>query len=159
MTLYDLQLKSLEGEDVPLSKFRGQVSLLVNVASACGMTPQYAGLERLHQKYEARGFSVLGLPSNDFGKQEPGTSEEIREFCSSRYGVSFPMFEKVQTKPGPGQSPIYAAIARAAIELPKWNFGKYLVDRNGNVIRFFPSKVDPEDPELVRAIEAALAAT
>jgi glutathione peroxidase len=159
MTLYDLQLKSLEGEDVPLSKFSGQVSLLVNVASACGMTPQYAGLERLHQKYKARGFSVLGLPSNDFGKQEPGTSEEIREFCSSRYGVSFPMFEKVQTKPGPGQSPIYAAIARAAIELPKWNFGKYLVDRNGNVIRFFPSKVDPEDPELVRAIEAALAAT
>lgn len=159
MTLYDLQLKSLEGESVPLSKFSGQVTLLVNVASACGMTPQYAGLERLHQKYKARGFSVLGLPSNDFGKQEPGTPEEIREFCSSRYRVSFPMFEKVKTKPGPDQSPIYAAIARAAIELPKWNFGKYLLDRNGNVIRFFPSKLEPEDPELVRAIEAALAAS
>ena len=159
MTLYDLQVKSLEGESVPLSKFSGQVTLLVNVASACGMTPQYAGLERLHQKYGARGFSVLGFPSNDFGKQEPGSPEEIREFCSSKYRVSFPMFEKVQTKTGPGQSPLYAAIARAAIELPKWNFGKYLLDKNGNVVRFFPSKVEPEDPELVRAIEAALAAS
>jgi glutathione peroxidase len=159
MTLYDLQLKSLEGESVPLSKFAGQVTLLVNVASACGMTPQYAGLERLHQKYKSRGFSVLGLPSNDFGRQEPGSPEEIREFCSSQYKVTFPMFEKVKTKPGPDQSPIYAAIARSAIELPKWNFGKYLLDKNGNVVRFFGSKVEPEDPELVRAIEAALAAS
>jgi len=156
MNVYQLEVRSLEGQPVALSTFSGRVTLLVNVASACGYTPQYEGLERLHQKYQGRGFSVLGFPSNDFGKQEPGTAEEIREFCSTRYHVTFPMFEKVQTKPGPDQSPVYATIAKGAVELPKWNFGKYLLDRNGNVIRFFPPDVKPEDPELVRAIEQAL---
>lgn len=156
MTLYDLNVKSLEGEEVPLANFKGQVTLIVNVASECGHTPQYAGLERLHQKYRERGFSVLGFPSNDFGKQEPGSAEEIREFCSSKFRITFPMFEKIETKSGPGQSPVYAAIERAAVELPKWNFAKYLIDKNGNVIRSFPHRTDPEDPELARAIETAL---
>jgi glutathione peroxidase len=159
MSLYKLELRSLEGQPVSLSTFQGRVTLLVNVASACGYTPQYEGLERLHEKYQSRGFSVLGLPSNDFGKQEPGTPEQIRDFCTTRFHVTFPMFEKVQTKPGPNQSPVYAAIAKSAVELPKWNFGKYLIDRNGNVIRFFPPDVKPEDPELVRALEQALGPT
>ncbi len=156
MSLYQLEVRSLEGQPVPLSTFQGRVTLLVNVASACGFTPQYEGLERLHQMYASRGFSVLGFPSNDFGKQEPGTPEQIRDFCTTKFHVTFPMFEKVQTKAGAGQSPVYAAIAKSAVELPKWNFGKYLLDRNGNVIRFFASDVKPEDPELVRAIEQAL---
>ncbi|MDQ2643355.1 MAG: glutathione peroxidase [Myxococcota bacterium] len=156
MSLYQLEVRSLEGQPVPLSTFQGRVTLLVNVASACGFTPQYEGLERLHQKYASRGFSVLGFPSNDFGKQEPGTPEQIRDFCTTKFHVTFPMFEKVQTKAGAGQSPVYAAIAKSAVELPKWNFGKYLLDRNGNVIRSFASDVKPEDPELVRAIEHAL---
>ncbi|MFO7178165.1 MAG: glutathione peroxidase [Pseudomonadota bacterium] len=156
MNLYELEAKSLEGEAVRLDRFSGKVTLLVNVASECGYTPQYAGLERLHRKYAARGFSVLGFPSNDFGGQEPGSPETIRAFCTSKYDVTFPLFEKVQVKEGPGQSAVYAALRAASGELPAWNFGKYLIGRRGNVIRFFPSKVAPEDPELVSALEAAL---
>lgn len=156
--IYALDAKTLEAEPAPLSKYRGQVTLLVNVASACGYTPQYAGLQRVHEKYRAKGFSVLGFPSNDFGKQEPGSPEQIREFCVSKYRVDFPMFEKVQTKAGAGQSEIYAALEKGAGTLPAWNFGKYLVSRSGQVIKFYPSKVEPEDGELIRDIEAAIAA-
>ena len=156
--IYGLSAKTLEGKPAPLAEYRGQVTLLVNVASACGYTPQYAGLERVYTKYKDKRFAVLGFPSNDFGRQEPGSPEEIREFCVSKYRVDFPMFEKVQTKPGPGQSEIYAALERGAGTLPSWNFGKYLISRSGKVLKFYPSKVDPEDGELIRDIEAAIAA-
>ena len=125
--IYTLNAHTLEAQPAPLAQYRGQVTLLVNVASACGYTPQYAGLQRVHTKYKDKGFSVLGFPSNDFGRQEPGSAEEIREFCVSKYRVEFPMFEKVQTKAGPGQSEIYAALERGAGVLPAWNFGKYLI--------------------------------
>lgn len=154
--VYAVSVNSLEGHPIPLSEYRGQVSLLVNVASECGYTPQYAGLQRIHEKYKGRGFSVLGFPSNDFGRQEPGSSQEIREFCSSKYRVTFPMFQKVQVKAGPEQSEVYALLGRAAGTLPSWNFGKYLVSRSGEVLKAYPSKVEPESPELVAAIEAAL---
>ncbi|MET0793536.1 MAG: glutathione peroxidase [Polyangiaceae bacterium] len=156
--IYALSAKTLEGKPAPLVEYRGQVTLLVNVASECGYTPQYAGLERVYTKYKARGFVVLGFPSNDFGRQEPGSAEQIRAFCSSKYRVDFPMFEKVQTKDGPGQSDIYAALKQSTGSLPAWNFGKYLVGKSGSVLKFFPSKVVPEDPELIQAVEAAIAA-
>jgi glutathione peroxidase len=157
LDIYGLSAKTLEGAPAPLTQFRGQVTLLVNVASACGYTPQYAGLQRLHEKYKDKRFSVLGFPSNDFGRQEPGSPEQIREFCVSKYRVDFPMFEKVQTKSGPGQSEIYAALERSAGTLPAWNFGKYLISRSGKVLKFYPSKVEPEDVALIRDVEAALA--
>jgi glutathione peroxidase len=156
--IYALAAKTLEGQPAPLSQYRGQVTLLVNVASACGYTPQYAGLERVYTKYKDKRFAVLGFPSNDFGRQEPGSPEQIREFCVSKYRVDFPMFEKVQTKKGPGQSEIYAALERSSGALPEWNFGKYLISRSGKVLKFYPSKVEPEDAALLRDIEAAIAA-
>jgi glutathione peroxidase len=155
--VYALTVETLDGATVPLEQYRGQVALVVNVASACGYTPQYSGLQKLHERYGARGFTVLGFPSNDFGRQEPGTAEQIRDFCSTKYRVTFPMFAKVQTKGGAGQSDVYAALERASGTLPSWNFGKYLIDRQGNVQGFFPSKVEPESTELTAAIEAALA--
>lgn len=156
MNVYSLSTHTLEGEETSLGDFSGKVTLIVNVASACGKTPQYAGLERLYQKYKDRGFSVLGFPSNDFGRQEPGTSEEIREFCTREYKVTFPMFEKVGTKAGKGQSPVYGALGTAAGELPNWNFGKYLIGKNGEVLAYFSPNVEPESPKLVQSIEAAL---
>ncbi|HEX6764051.1 MAG TPA: glutathione peroxidase [Polyangiaceae bacterium] len=158
MSVYSLETHTLEGETKKLSDFSGKVTLVVNVASACGKTPQYAGLERVYQKYKDRGFAVLGFPSNDFGRQEPGTPEEIREFCTREYRVTFPMFEKVATKGGK-QSPVYAELGKAAGELPNWNFGKYLVGKNGEVLKYFQPNVQPEDPKLVSAIETALASS
>jgi glutathione peroxidase len=155
--LYAAEAKTLEGQPVPLAQYRGRVTLVVNVASECGFTPQYAGLQQLYERYEARGLTVLGFPSNDFGGQEPGSAEDIRAFCSSKYHVKFPMFEKVQTKAGAGQSPVYALLQQGAGVLPKWNFGKYLVGRNGKVIKFFPSDTKPDSAALTTAIEAALA--
>lgn len=154
--VYSLSVQSLEGQPAPLESYRNHVALIVNVASECGYTPQYAGLQRIYAKYKPRGFTVLGFPSNDFGRQEPGSAEDIRAFCSSKYRVEFPMFAKVQTKDGPAQSPVYALLERSTGTLPSWNFGKYLVDRSGKVVRFFESKVEPESAELVSAIEAAL---
>ena len=159
MSLYSLSTRALDGAPVALSEFAGKVTLVVNVASACGSTPQYAGLQALHQELQGRGFAVLGFPSNDFGKQEPGSPEEIREFCDSRYHVTFPLFEKVVTKAKPEQSPVYAELSRESGKLPSWNFGKYLVGRDGKVIRFFETKVQPEDPALRAAIETALTQT
>jgi glutathione peroxidase len=155
--LYDAEAKTLEGQPAPLAQYRGRVTLVVNVASECGFTPQYAGLQQLYERYEGRGLTVLGFPSNDFGRQEPGSAEEIREFCSSKYRVKFPMFEKVQTKAGAGQSPVYALLQQGTGVLPKWNFGKYLVGRSGKVLKFFPPDTQPESAELTAAIEAALA--
>ncbi len=154
---YAGEARSLEGQPTPLTQYRGRVTLVVNVASECGFTPQYAGLQQLHERYHARGLTVLGFPSNDFGSQEPGSAQDIRAFCSSKYHVKFPMFEKVQTKAGAGQSPIYALLEQGSGTLPKWNFGKYLVARSGRVLKFFPSDTKPESAELAAAIEAALA--
>ena len=132
---------------------------LVNVASKCGFTPQYQGLEALHQKYKAKGFEVLGFPCNDFGAQEPGTTQEIKTFCASQYQVTFPLFDKLHVK-GQEQHPLYAALTGKRSPLPgevKWNFGKFLIGRDGKLIQRFESKVAPDSPEVVQAIEAALA--
>ena len=156
MDIYSLQTKTLEGQPAPLAQFRGKVTLVVNVASACGYTPQYKGLQALHQELQGRGFAVVGFPSNDFGAQEPGSPTEIREFCTSKFAVTFPMFEKVQTKTGDGQSPIYATLGKAAGKLPNWNFCKYLVGKDGKVVEFYDSKTKPESETLRAAIEKAL---
>lgn len=153
--VYALAANSLEGQPVDLSTYRGKVTLVVNVASECGYTRQYAGLQKLHGDMKGRGFAVLGFPSNEFGGQEPGSAAQIREFCTSKFGVDFPMFAKVETK-GDKQSPIYAALTNATGEKPGWNFCKYLVGKNGEVLGFYPSSVAPNSPELLKAIEGAL---
>jgi glutathione peroxidase len=154
MSLYDLNVTTLEGQPQPLAAYQGKVVLVVNVASECGFTPQYTGLEKLYEDYKDKGFVLLGFPSNDFGAQEPGDAKQIRSFCSTKFHVTFPMFEKIKTK-GPGQSPVYALLSASKGE-PKWNFHKYLVGKDGQVIEAFPSKVTPESPELRSAIDAAL---
>jgi glutathione peroxidase len=157
-SFYDLKTQTLVGNTpADLGVYRGTVTLVVNVASYCGYTPQYAGLERLHRELHPRGFAVLGFPSNDFGEQEPGTAQEIADFCRLTYDVTFPMFAKVVTRAGPGQSPVYAFLGRSG-NLPKWNFSKYLVGKDGHVIAFYPSDVTPESPQLRAAIARALAA-
>ena len=153
-SLYELNVHSLDGKPVELAQYRGHVTLVVNTASHCGFTPQYAGLEKLYQDYKGRGFVILGFPSNDFGGQEPGTPQEIATFCSTTYHVTFPMFEKVVTK-GPGQSPVYQFLT-TGFPAPTWNFCKYLIDKNGKVIQEFPSAITPESPVLRGAIDAAL---
>lgn len=158
MNVYVTPIKTLEGEATNLERYNGDVTLLVNVASYCGNTPQYSGLEALNARFKDRGFSVLGFPSNDFGQQEPGTPAEIRQFCSTKYKVTFPLFEKVQTKKGDGQSSLYAKLGEASGKLPTWNFAKYLVGRDGHVIQYFDPKTQPDDPKLVAAVEQALAA-
>jgi glutathione peroxidase len=156
-SLYDLKVNSLDGKPVDLAQYKGHVVLVVNVASKCGFTPQYKGLEQLYLDYKDKGVFVLGFPANDFGHQEPGTPEEIATFCSSKYNVTFPMFEKVVTK-GDGQSPIYQFLT-TGFPAPSWNFCKYLISPDGKVLQFFPSKVTPESTDLRGAIDAALAAT
>jgi glutathione peroxidase len=156
-SLYDLTTTSLDGKPVTLSDYSGKVSLVVNVASQCGFTPQYAGLEKLYQEMSGKGLVVLGFPSNDFGGQEPGSAEEIKTFCQRNYNVTFPMFSKVVTKPGADQSPVYEFLGKSG-SLPSWNFSKYVVGKDGRVVAFFPSKVTPEAPELRAAIDKALAA-
>jgi glutathione peroxidase len=154
-SVYSLKTQTLQGQPADLSQYEGKVALVVNVASQCGFTPQYAGLEKLYEEMKGRGFVVLGFPSNDFGGQEPGSPEEIASFCRKNYGVTFPMFSKLVTKAGPDQSPIYALLGRSG-SLPSWNFGKYLLGKDGRVIQYFPSKVAPDAPELREAIEKAL---
>jgi glutathione peroxidase len=156
VSLYDLKTMTLAGKPVDLGMYRGKVSLVVNVASKCGFTPQYEGLEKLQREMKGREFNVLGFPSNDFGAQEPGTPEEIQTFCKLTYDVTFPMFEKVVTKAGTDQSPVYAFLGRFG-KLPAWNFSKYVVDKTGRVVAFFPSDVTPEAPELRAAIAKAVA--
>ena len=155
MRFFDLKAATLKGEEVALERYKGKVVLVVNVASECGFTPQYDGLERLHEAYRDRGLVVLGFPCNQFGGQEPGGPEQIESFCRTKFGVKFPLFAKVDVK-GPGQSPVYAFLAKDHGE-PKWNFHKYLVGKEGQVVAAFPSKVEPESEELKTAIEAALA--
>lgn len=155
MSLYDLTAETIDHKPQPLSAFKGQVLLVVNTASECGSTPQYAGLEALWRAYKGRGFAVLGFPSNDFGAQEPGTEAEIKTFCDVNYKVSFPLYAKVGTT-GAAQSPVYKFLT-AAHGAPQWNFHKYLVGKDGEVIRAFATGVEPNDPRLRAAIEAALA--
>src|ERR1051325_671950 len=154
-SFYELKTKTLLGKDGNLAQYKGKVSLVVNVASKCGFTPQYEGLEKLQREMKGKGVNVLGFPSNDFGGQEPGTAQEIATFCKLTYDVTFPMFEKVVTHKGPGQSPVYTFLG-ASGKLPAWNFSKYVVDKQGKVVAFFPSEVTPEDPALRAAIAKAL---
>ena len=156
-SFYDLKTMTLDGKPADLAQYRGTVSLVVNVASYCGFTPQYKGLEKLHRDMKDQGVVVLGFPSNDFGQQEPGTAEEIEQFCKLTYDVTFPMFEKVVTMNGRVQSPIYAWLGKSG-HLPAWNFSKYVIGKNGQVVAFFPSDVTPESPQLRAAIAKALAA-
>lgn len=154
MSLHELTVNTIDLKPQPLSAYKGKVLLVVNTASECGNTPQYAGLEKLHQEYKDRGFAVLGFPSNDFGGQEPGSEAEIKKFCSLNYKVTFPLFQKVKTK-GQGKAPVYQFLTAQHGE-PKWNFHKYLVGKDGKVKRAFGDKVQPEDGELRAAIDAAL---
>ena len=156
-SFYDFKINTLEGKPADLGMYKGKVSLVVNVASKCGYTPQYEGLEKLQKEKGGKDFNVLGFPSNDFGGQEPGTAEEIVTFCKLTYGVTFPMFEKVVTKAGPGQSPVYSFLGTSG-NLPAWNFSKYVIGKDGKIVAFFPSKVTPESPELLAAIDKALSA-
>ena len=160
MSIYDLPINSLEGTPGQLSEQKGKVTLVVNVASACGLTPQYTGLEKIHEQYADQGFSVLGFPCNQFMSQEPGTPEEIREFCDTNYGVTFPLFEKIDVN-GAQRHPIYAELTKAADAEGhdgdiRWNFEKFLVAGDGTVIARFAPTVDPEAPELIAAIESAI---
>ena len=157
MSLYDVKTQTLDRKPADLGQFRGKVTLAVNVASECGFTPQYQGLQALHDELAGRGFAVLGFPSNEFGGQEPGSPEQIQTFCERNYGVTFPLFAKLATKPGAEQSPVYAFLTPGG-DAPNWNFCKYLVGKNGEVRGFFPSNVKPSDPELRKAIDEALAA-
>ena len=155
-SFYDLKTKTLLGKNGDLAQYKGKVSLVVNVASKCGFTPQYEGLEKLQREMKGKPFNVLGFPSNDFGQQEPGSAEEIAQFCRLTYDVTFPMFEKVVTKRESGQSPIYVFLGQSG-HLPAWNFSKYVVDKQGRITAFFPSEVTPEDSRLRDAIAKALA--
>ncbi len=156
MNVYALRTEALDGTPVDLAAYRGKVTLVVNVASECGFTPQYAGLQQLQREFAARGFAVLGFPSNDFGGQEPGTAAQIRSFCTTNYGVDFPLFAKVRTKAGAGQSPVYRLLGEATASLPSWNFCKYLVGKDGTPLQFFGPRTAPDAAELRTAIEQAL---
>jgi glutathione peroxidase len=160
VTVHDIDVKTLSGEPASLGDLAGNSLLVVNVASKCGLTPQYTGLERLHERFAGQGFSVVGFPCNQFGGQEPGSADEIAEFCSTTYGVTFPMFEKIEVN-GPGRHPLYAeltAVPDASGEAGdiQWNFEKFLIAPDGTIIGRFRPLIDPEDPELVAAIEANL---
>ncbi len=160
MSLYDVDLDTLDGEPSSLAPYKGKALLLVNVASQCGLTPQYAGLQRLHDAYSARGFEVLGFPCNQFGGQEPGTPEEIKTFCETSYGVSFPMFEKIEVN-GPGRHPLYDQLTAVSDAEGKagdiqWNFEKFLVAPDGQIAARFRPLTEPEAPELIAALEANL---
>ena len=162
MTIFDTPIQRLSGEDAMLGEHAGKALLIVNVASKCGLTPQYAGLEELHERLADRGFSVLGFPCNQFGGQEPGTSEEIAEFCSATYGVTFPMYEKVDVN-GADRHPIYQQLtlvpdAKGESGDILWNFEKFLVAPSGEIVGRFRPQTKPEDPELLAAIDEVLPA-
>jgi glutathione peroxidase len=157
--IYDFTLPNIDGKSMPLADFKGNVVLVVNVASQCGYTPQYTALEAIYEKYKAQGFVIVGFPANNFGAQEPGTNEEIKTFCTRKYSVTFPMYSKVSVK-GDDQTPLYQYLTK---DTPapiagdiKWNFTKFLVDRRGTVVQRFESKVTPDSPEVTSAIEQLL---
>lgn len=159
-SLYEIPVRDIEGQSTSLAPYKGKAILIVNVASKCGYTPQYKDLEALYQNYKDKGLVVVGFPCNQFGGQEPGTSAEIKQFCSLTYGVTFPMFEKIEVN-GENRHPLYTALSGDTSPFPGkigWNFTKFLVDRNGKIIQRFDSKVKPNSPELTGAVDAALAA-
>jgi glutathione peroxidase len=159
-SIYHISLTDIDGKSTSLKAFKGKVLLIVNVASRCGYTPQYAGLEALQKKYKDQGFTVLGFPCNQFGSQEPGTKEEIKQFCSSKYQVTFPLSDKIEVN-GPNRHPLYVLLAGGGSPFPgdiKWNFSKFLIGRDGKVLKRFESKVKPDSAELTQAVESAIAA-
>src|SRR5271154_2933930 len=158
-SIYTFTLNSIDGQPAPLATYKGKVVLVVNVASQCGYTPQYTALEATYEKYKDQGFVIVGFPANNFGAQEPGTNEEIKTFCSRKYNVTFPMYSKVSVK-GDDQTPLYQYLTKQtgpsiAGDI-KWNFTKFLVDRNGNVVERFESAVTPDSKEVVSAVEKQL---
>lgn len=154
MPIYDFTVTRLDGTTGSLQPYEGKVLLIVNTASECGFTPQYKGLEALHREFAERGFAVLGFPCNQFGAQEPGGREQIAQFCETNYGVTFPMFEKISVKGGDAH-PLFRALTEA-VGAPSWNFNKYLVDREGNVVARYDSSTSPQDAELVERIEGLI---
>jgi glutathione peroxidase len=158
-SIYEFTLPSIDGKPLPLANFKGKAVLVVNVASRCGFTPQYSALESTYEKFKDQGFVILGFPANNFGSQEPGTNQEIKTFCQTKYSVSFPMYAKVSVT-GDDQTPLYAYLTKQANPALtgdiKWNFTKFLVDRNGNVVKRFEPDVTPDSPEVIAAIEKAL---
>lgn len=159
-TIYKIPVKDIDGKDTSLGAYKGKVLLIVNVASRCGFTPQYKSLEAIHEKYKQKGFMVLGFPCNQFGHQEPGTNEQIKQFCSTTYNVTFPLFDKIDVN-GPNRHPLYVALAGPQSPFPgdiKWNFNKFLIGRDGKIIQRFLHSTKPDSPEVIAAIEAALAA-
>ena len=159
-SLYDIPVRDIDGKDTSLKAYQGKVLLIVNVASKCGLTPQYKALEAVYEKYKGKGFAILAFPCNQFNGQEPGTNEEIKEFCSAKYNVSFPLFDKIEVN-GPNRHALYVALAGADSPFPgdiKWNFGKFLISRDGKIAKRFEPRTVPDAPEVTAAIEAALAA-
>ncbi len=157
--IYTFTLNSIDGKPAPLADYKGKVILVVNVASQCGYTPQYSALESIYEKYKDKGFVILGFPANNFGHQEPGTNEEIKTFCTRKYSVTFPIYSKISVKE-PDQAPLYTYLTKETApgiqgEI-KWNFTKFLVDRNGNVVQRFEPAVTPDSKEMVAAIEKQL---
>ena len=158
-SLYDIKLKDIDGKDTTLAPYKGKVVLIVNVASKCGYTKQYDGLEATYEKYKDKGFVILGFPCNQFGGQEPGSNEEIKELCSSKFHVTFPLFDKTDVN-GANRHPLYVALAGKESPFPgdiKWNFNKFLIGKDGKILHRYDSKVTPESEELTKDVEAALA--
>ena len=159
-SIYDIKLKDIDGKDTTLAAYKGKPVLIVNVASKCGYTKQYAGLETIYQKYKDKGFTVLGFPCNQFGGQEPGTNEEIKQFCSSKFNVTFPLYDKIEVN-GANRHSLYVALAGKDSPFPgdiKWNFNKFLIGKDGKLLSRYDSKVTPESEQLTKDIEGALAA-
>lgn len=156
MSVYEFSVSTITGEEISLSQYEGKVLLFVNVASECGFTPQYEGLQKLWERFSDDGLVVLGFPSNDFRGQEPGTNEEIQAFCETTFGVTFPLFAKISVKGGEDQHPLYTYLTEQVGEEIGWNFNKILVGRNGEVISHFPVDKKPLDDELVEAVEELL---
>ena len=159
-SIYDIPLKDIDGKDTSLKPYAGKVILVVNVASKCGFTPQYTALEATYKKYQDQGLVVCGFPCNQFGSQEPGTDAEIKQFCTGKYDVTFPMFDKLEVN-GDNRHPLYVALAGKDSPYPgniHWNFTKFLIGRDGKIVARFDSKVKPDSPEVTQAIETALAA-
>jgi glutathione peroxidase len=159
-SVYEVPLKDIDGKATSLKDYQGKVLMVVNVASKCGLTPQYEKLQQLYSRYKDKGFVVLGFPCNQFGNQEPGSNAEIKEFCSDKYQVSFPMFDKLDVN-GPTRHPLYQILAGEGSPYPgdiKWNFGKFLIGKDGKILKRFDPGTAPDAPEIIKAVEAALAA-
>jgi glutathione peroxidase len=159
-SVHDIKVKDIDGKDTTMNAYKGKVTLVVNVASRCGYTKQYTALEAMHLKYKDKGFAVLGFPCNQFGGQEPGSNAEIKEFCTTKFSVTFPLFDKIEVN-GANRHPLYGVLAGTDSPFPgdiKWNFTKFLVGKDGKVLKRFESKATPDSPEVTQAIEAALAA-